>query len=70
MPYVVAEVEVEVDLESFDDDQIIEEYELRMLGERIPMKEALNEIYQLRRLGKPYENQLNNLICDALGVVA
>ena len=69
MPYVLTEVEVEVDLESFDDDQIIEEYELRGFGERIPMKEALTEIYQLRRLGKPYENELNKLICDALGVV-
>lgn len=69
MPYVNVDVEVDVNLEDFDDDDIIEEYELRGLGERIEMKEALNEIYHLRRLGKPYENELNKLICDALGVV-
>jgi hypothetical protein len=69
MPYVLTEVEVDVNLEDFDDNDIIEEYELRGLGERMPVKESLSEIYQLRRLGKPYENELNKLICDALGVV-
>ena len=69
MPYVNVDVEVDVNLEDFDDDDIIEEYELRGLGERMPIKEALSEIYHLRRLGKPYENELNKLICDALGVV-
>lgn len=69
MPYVTTEVEVEVDLGDFDDDDIREEYEARGLSDEPEFKEALTEIYQLRRLGKPYENELNKLICDVLGVV-
>ena len=69
MPYITTEVEVEVDLGDFDDDDIREEYEARGLSDKLVMQEALTEIYQLRRLGKSYENELNKLICDALGVV-
>jgi hypothetical protein len=72
MAYVVTEVEVDVNLEEFSDEEIIEEFELRMLGDSSQMsifKSVLTEIYQLRRLGKSYENELNKMICDALGVV-
>ena len=62
-------VDIDIELEEFDDDEIIEEYELRGLGRRQEYLDALTEIYQLRRMGKPYENELNKLICDALGVV-
>jgi hypothetical protein len=71
MAYITTEVEVDVNLGDFDDDDIIEEFKSRgfdINGEH-KFKEALSEIYQLRRMGKPYENELNNLICDALGVV-
>jgi hypothetical protein len=71
MPYITTEVEIDVDLDCFDDDDIIEEYKSRgfdINGEH-QFNEALTEIYQLRRLGKPYENELNKLICDTLGVV-
>ena len=64
MPYV------DIDLSDFEDDEIIEECELRGLNGRQDYLDALTEIYQLRRLGKPYENELNKLICDALGVVS
>jgi hypothetical protein len=63
MPYV------DIELDEFEDDEIIEEYELRGLGGRQEYLDSLTEIYQLRRLGKPYENELNKLICDSLGVV-
>jgi len=71
MPYITTEVEVDVGLEDFDDDDIIEEYKSRGFSTdcELEFKEALTEIYQLRRMGKPYENELNKLICDALGVV-
>ncbi len=61
MPYITTEVDV--DLGDFDDDIS------RGLSDKLVMQEALTEIYQLRRLGKSYENELNKLICDALGVV-
>jgi hypothetical protein len=65
MPYV----HIDIELEEFDDDEIIEEYELRGLGGRQQYLDGLTEIYQLRRLGKSFENELNKLICDNLGVV-
>ncbi len=61
MPYITTEVDV--DLGDFDDDIS------RGLSDKLVMQEALTEIYQLRRLGKSCENELNKLICDALGVV-
>ena len=71
MPYITTEVEVDVNLGDFDDDDIIEEYKSRGfdIDGELQFKEAVNEIYQLRRLGKPFENELNKLICDTLGVV-
>jgi hypothetical protein len=71
MPYITTEIEVDVGLEDFDDDDIIEEYKSRgfNIDCELEFKEALTEIYQLRRLGKPYENELDKMICDALGVV-
>jgi hypothetical protein len=60
----------DIDLEDFSDDEIIQEYESRGLSPGQRIEEALTEIYRLRRLGKPYENELNKLICDTLGVVA
>ena len=72
MPYITTEVEVDVSLEDFDDEDIIEEYSRRGFGDYGGpggWKSRLFEIYQLRRLGKPYENELNKLICDTLGIV-
>jgi hypothetical protein len=70
MPYI------DIDLCDFDDDEIANEYEARGLGltpgysNRDSMVQAINEIYHLRRMGRPYEHELNKLICDTLGVVA
>jgi hypothetical protein len=71
MPYITTEIEVDVSLKDFDDDDIIEEYKSRGydINGELEFKEALTEIYQLRRMGKPFENELNKMICDALGVV-
>ena len=63
MPYV------DNDLSDFEDDEIIEEFELRGLNGRQDYLDGRSEIYQLRRLGKSYENELNKLICDNLGVL-
>lgn len=57
------------DLEDFSDQEIVQECEARGIGDVYTIKQALVDIYQLSRLGKPYENELNKLICDALGVV-
>ena len=72
MPYITTEVEVDIDLDCFDDEDLIEECRNRNLdvfSSESEIRNSLIDIYQLRRLGKPYENELDKMICDALGVV-
>lgn len=72
MPYITTEVDVDIDLECFDDEDLLEECRNRnldVISSESEFRNGLIEIYQLRRLGKPFENELNKLICDALGVV-
>jgi hypothetical protein len=72
MPYITTEVEVDIELDCFDDEDLIEECRNRNLdvySSESEIRNNLIEIYQLRRQGKSFENELNRLICDALGVV-
>lgn len=71
MPTVYQEVEVEVELDDFDTDDLIEELERRGsgvvgLGDG---KETLEIIYEKRRLGKDYQLELDKLIWLGLGKV-
>jgi len=69
MPLVYKEVEVDVDLEDFDTDELIEELERR--GTRIVEygngAEVLQSIYEKRRLGQDYQQELDQLIWLGLG---
>ncbi len=73
MKYVTAEVEV--DLSEFDTDDLIEELENRGMdyntkyvdGEE--MRVLLETIWQKRRLGKDYQQELDVLIRGVLGKV-
>jgi hypothetical protein len=73
MRYVTAEVEV--DLSEFDTDDLIEELENRGMdyntkyvdGEE--MRVLLETIWQKRRLGKDYQQELDGLIRGILGKV-
>lgn len=70
MPTVYTEVEVDVDLDDFDDDELIEEVERRRLGVDIATddaKELIDKIYHLRRLGRDYESELDQLIYAVTG---
>lgn len=70
MPTVYTEVEVDVDLEDFDDDDLIEELERRGKGFEIPGKtptELVNAIYEKRRTGKDFERELDELIYFVTG---
>ena len=62
-------LEVEVDLEDFDDQDLIEELERR--GKYNPTHgdsgTLIDQIYQLRRLGKPYEHVLDQLLYEQTG---
>ena len=70
MPTVYTEVEVDVDLESFDTDDLLEELELR--GSLPPegninAKELVEQMYYLRRQGQPYEHLIDDLMYAVLG---
>lgn len=71
MPTVYQEVEVEVELDDFDTDDLIEELERRGSGvmDYGDGKEILEIIYEKRRLGKDYQLELDKLIWLGLGKV-
>ena len=66
---IYKEVEVDVDLEDFDTDDLIEELENRGSGvmDYGNGKEVLESIYQKRRLGLDYQSDLDQLIWLGLG---
>jgi signal recognition particle GTPase len=68
MPTVYTEVDVE--LSDFDDDDLIEEVERRRLGVDVApedTKELVDKIYHLRRQGRDYESELDQLIYAVTG---
>lgn len=71
MALIYKEVEVEVDLDDFDDDELIEELERRGTGtvDYGNGTEVLQAIYQKRRLGQDYQADLDKLIWLGLGKI-
>jgi hypothetical protein len=69
MPLVYKEVEVEVELDDFDTDELIEELERRGTGtvEYGNGTEVLQAIYEKRRLSLDYQQELDQLIWLGLG---
>lgn len=69
MPYV----NIDVDLEDFEDDDLIEELQSRGLSGLVnassDTKSALMEVYLQRRLGLPYDHLIDKMIYDILGKV-
>ena len=62
MATVYTEVEVDVDLDDFDDYDLIEELERRGKGFEVNSEtptELVTAIYQKRRLGKDYQKELD-----------
>jgi hypothetical protein len=68
---IYTEVEVDVDLSEFDTDDLIEELESRGAGvaDYGDGKEILQAIYENRRLGKDYQQELDQLIWLGLGKI-
>lgn len=68
---IYKEVEIDVDLEDFDDDDLLNEVESRGLlaGSRGSNKELLTDIWLKRRQGKDYQNELSELIYLGLGKI-
>ena len=71
MPLVYKEVEVEVELDDFDTDELVEELERRGTGtvEYGNGTEVLQAIYEKRRLGQSYQQELDQLIWLGLGKI-
>jgi hypothetical protein len=72
MPLIYKEVEVDVDLDDFDDDELVEELERRGKGFEIASRsgtEIVESIYLKRRTGKDYQSDLDELIYVALGKI-
>jgi len=68
---IYTEVEVDVDLEDFETDDLIEELENRGTGvmDYGNGKEVLESLYQKRRLGLDYQSELDQLIWLGLGKI-
>lgn len=68
---IYTEVEVDVNLSDFDTDDLIEELESRGSGitDYGDGKEYLLAVYEKRRLGKDYQQELNQLIYLGLGKI-
>lgn len=63
---------VEVDLDDFDTDDLIEELTKRGKGFEVDShtpSELVTAIYEKRRLGKDYQRELDDLIYIAIGKV-
>lgn len=72
MATVYTEVEVDVDLEDFDTDDLVEELERRGKGLDIASRsgtELLTAIYEKRRLGQDYQRELDELIYVGIGKI-
>jgi hypothetical protein len=73
MPYktIYKEVEVDVDIDDFDTDDLLDELARRgeTIGDYGDTKEILEAIYERRRMGKDYQYELDQLIWCGLGKV-
>lgn len=75
MPTVYTEVEVDVDLDSFDDDDLIDEIERRGLDlnskyiDGDSMRELITKIWNLRRNKQDYQQELDQLIWYGIGKI-
>jgi hypothetical protein len=73
MPTVYTEVEVDVELSDFEDQDLIDELESRGRGFDIAGQtptELVNRIHQLRRNGDDYQRELDELIYVTIGRIA
>ncbi len=72
MATVYTEVEVDVDLDDFDDDDLIDELERRGRGFEIDSykpTELVEKIWEKRRISQDYQKELDELIYVTLGKI-
>lgn len=72
MPEVEVWTTVDVDLDDFSDEDLLDEIERRGLGaevEESTATELIQSIYQKRRLGNDYQQELEQLIYQTIGKI-
>lgn len=72
MPTVETYVTVDVDLDEFSDDDLLEELESRGLAAEAVESSAtglIHKIYSKRRLGQDYQRELDELIYNVTGKI-
>ncbi len=72
MPEVLVETYVDVDLDDFDTDDLVEELERRGMGMEVGSRtgtELITAIYLKRRLGQDYQRELDELIYLGIGKI-
>jgi hypothetical protein len=72
MPEVLVETYVDVDLDDFDTEDLVEELERRGMGMEVSSQtgtELITAIYQKRRLGQDYQRELDELIYLGIGKI-
>ena len=74
MPYITAEAEVWVDLDQFEDEEIIEEMNRRGLhggpGAHGTVAQVINAMYEYEKMGKDIQPLLHELYYTALNRIA
>lgn len=66
---IYREVEVDVDLSDFDDEDLIEEIEERSLNYSLEAKDIINIIWLKRRVGQNYDKEVDQLIYCVIGKI-
>ena len=69
MPTISTTIDVDVDLDQFNTDDLIDELESRGEVVQIESKSILEEIYHLRRQNLDYQHKLDELIYEVLGKI-
>jgi DNA topoisomerase IA len=72
MPEVEVWTTVDVELDDFSDEDLIDEMDRRGLGAEVAdstATEIIEQIYQKRRLGKDYQLELDQLIYQVTGKI-
>jgi hypothetical protein len=72
MRYVTVSTDVDVYLDEIDTDDLVEELESRGIDIDLPvgvhsMRQVLSEIFELKRNGKDFSRQLDELIYTGIG---
>ena len=71
---IYTDVEVEIDLDDFSDDELVDELRDRGFSvdefNETTVKELIEQVYYLRRQGQQWQHLIDQLIYKALGRIA